>query len=51
MKRICFNFCQQFSARFGPVSAHYNHCRIMAMCAAERSGPKLQNEWSFVKIG
>ena len=23
----------------------------MAMCAAERSGPKLQNEWSFVKIG
>ena len=44
-----------FRPHFSPVSAsfrpHYNHCRIMAMCASERSVPKLQNEWSFVKIG
>ena len=44
-----------FRPLFGPFSApfrpHYNHCMIMTMCASERSGPKLQNEWSFVKIG
>ena len=45
----------KLSTIFGPVSVlfwpHYNHCKIMTICASERSGPKLQNEWSFVKIG
>ena len=44
-----------FWPHFGPVSApfrpHYKHYRIMTICAYERTGPKLQNEWSFVKIG
>ena len=48
------NLFQFLSTIFGPFWSrfgHYNYCRIMVMCAAERSGPKLQNEWSFVKIG
>ena len=56
---ICYNTwspkLSKLSTIFGPVSVpfrpHYNHCRIMAMCVSERLGPKLQNEWSFVKIG
>ena len=40
-----------FRPRRAPCRPNYNHCRIMAMSASERSAPKLQNEWSFVKIG
>ena len=44
-----------FRPHFGRVSAafrpHYRYYRTITVCASKRSGPKLQNEWSFVKIG